>query len=263
MKRFGLSIFVAIIVSILFVHGINNRIVQSGARDWGAFCEDVELLTDTAKYTQADIIGCNINLWAGLSDQYSDIKDLKRITRQVIGSLDCLAGYRTRVVNRDDFCRVVVEGYTNKGIKVDVICQSFKGSVRERRQVEGTYLVVGFYGDGLCDDLREMIQWGYSGFSSFDVIPRASACITCAFDGIISPRDGEDIVDGILAKLGAKKVESVKEDGLLSLSGYTPSFNTYLPAGGNRININIALRYNQWRGKTFLWLGLPVICIPY
>lgn len=266
MKKIAMSIFIAIIVFLLLhTHGINNQAaVQNSTCGYGSFSRDVDLLMDTVDHMQADIVGCNINLWARLNDQFTDIEGLRQFIDVAVTGLGCLENsYDTQITNEKGFRQIAVKGNSEEGCRVDIVCQSLKYRDHNYRLLEETYLVVDIYGDEGCRGLEKVIRGGYSGFSHFGVDPKASACVIGAYDGELSHRDRTDIVDGVLEKLGGEKIEGIKDNGLLSITGYTPSINTCLPVEGGRININIALRYNQWQGKTYMWLGLPVICIPY
>lgn len=67
----------------------------------------------------------------------------------------------------------------------------------------------------------------------------------------------------IISMVRARKVEEMKDNGLISLSAYSPVISDHVQVNGKKVNLNIALRYNSLENRTYIWLGTPVITIEY
>ena len=50
---------------------------------------------------------------------------------------------------------------------------------------------------------------------------------------------------------------------MVSVTGYTPDLGDYLKAENLRINLNLAMRYDDYLGKTVIWAGTPLIAGQY
>ena len=73
----------------------------------------------------------------------------------------------------------------------------------------------------------------------------------------------EQIAGQIFRGLDGEMEEEIRDAGWISKTGYSDRIPCALQSGGKRINLNVALRYNDYEGRTYLWLGTPVISIPY
>lgn len=67
----------------------------------------------------------------------------------------------------------------------------------------------------------------------------------------------------ILDGAKAKKVNGMSEKNLISVSAYSPLIDNNIEIEGRKINMNLALRYNAFEDKTYIWLATPVITIEY
>ena len=59
--------------------------------------------------------------------------------------------------------------------------------------------------------------------------------------------------------LGGNQVQGVKDENMVSITGYLPELGEYLQAEDMRINLNLALRYDEVLGKTVVRAGTPLI----
>ncbi len=53
------------------------------------------------------------------------------------------------------------------------------------------------------------------------------------------------------------------EDDILSFSIFTPYIEEYIYTGSRKMNLNIAIRFNEYEDKTYIWIGTPIITIGY
>lgn len=88
-------------------------------------------------------------------------------------------------------------------------------------------------------------------------------CMTGSFDGTLDNGEVAAVCDKILKSTGADKVEGLQEKELVSVSAFSPSIGDYVRVNGKRINLNVAVRYNSYEGKTYIWLASPVITTEY
>ncbi len=88
-------------------------------------------------------------------------------------------------------------------------------------------------------------------------------CVTGSMEGTLDGREVDSICGRILESAGASKVEGLKDEGLVSISAFSPSIGSNVKVDGKRINLNVAVRYNSYEGKTYIWLASPVITTEY
>lgn len=74
----------------------------------------------------------------------------------------------------------------------------------------------------------------------------------------------DDILNKILYNMNAKVIEKVQEENFLSVSAYTKLLKeNYLESFGNKINLNIGIRYSENDEKTLIYIATPIIKLDY
>lgn len=69
----------------------------------------------------------------------------------------------------------------------------------------------------------------------------------------------ETLADTAARESGGQQVRSVKDESMVSITGYLPELGEYLQAENMRINLNLALRYDNNVEKTVIRAGTPLI----
>jgi hypothetical protein len=110
------------------------------------------------------------------------------------------------------------------------------------------------------EDTRKRIE---KVFRKYKIDKKVTSCITGNFDSKLSYNQMNDICRLVFKEAGAKKVEGITGNNLISVSAYSPAMSHYIKVRNNKINLNLALRYNSYEDKTYLWLATPVITTEY
>lgn len=61
----------------------------------------------------------------------------------------------------------------------------------------------------------------------------------------------------------AKKVDSITEDDIFTVYGYTKLEDSYLELNGNKVNIQIVMSYDEEQDKTYVKIGVPMVNTSY
>lgn len=64
-------------------------------------------------------------------------------------------------------------------------------------------------------------------------------------------------------KIKGEIVDKYMDGNLISYTAYTDNIDKKIFAGKDRINLNIALRYNEYDDQTLIWIGTPIITSGY
>jgi hypothetical protein len=86
-----------------------------------------------------------------------------------------------------------------------------------------------------------------------------SFCLTGHLDRELSPEEMEELSLIITRDIGGEQVQSISDGKMVSVTGYTPDLGDYLRAENLRINLNLAMRYDDYLDKTVIWAGTPLI----
>lgn len=98
---------------------------------------------------------------------------------------------------------------------------------------------------------------------NYGVEPEVNISITGCLEGNLPENEVEELCSRVFDSISADKVEGINEDGLISVSAFSPSINDTIRVNGRRVNVNLASRYNSYEGKTYIWLATPVITTEY
>lgn len=94
---------------------------------------------------------------------------------------------------------------------------------------------------------------------SYDVNLR----ITGSIDGNLQDDELETMYQMVFDEVEANRVEGIDDNGLISVSAFSPSIGNAVKVNGRSVNLNVATRYNSYEGKTYIWLATPVITTEY
>lgn len=86
-----------------------------------------------------------------------------------------------------------------------------------------------------------------------------SFCLTGHLDGELTPEEMEELSLLITREIGGEQLQSISDGKMISVTGYTPDLGDYLKAENLRINLNLAMRYDEYLDKTVIWAGTPLI----
>ncbi len=87
--------------------------------------------------------------------------------------------------------------------------------------------------------------------------------LTGSVDGKMEKAEIEDLYMRAFGSIGADSVEGIDDNGLVSVSAFSPSIGDAISVNGKKVNINMAARYNSYEDKTYIWLAAPVITTEY
>ena len=71
------------------------------------------------------------------------------------------------------------------------------------------------------------------------------------------------IPDQIFRAIHAKKVDTVKENGIYTVYGYTRLEDRYLVLNKKKVNIQVVMRYDQNADQTYIKIGVPIVNSSY
>lgn len=128
---------------------------------------------------------------------------------------------------------------------------------------EGSYVAVSLVDTSRSPDLQEERVILEKTLNAHGIKPKFNSCITGCFDGKKDSKALNEACARIFAEAGARKVEGIREGSLISVSAFSSAIRESVNDNGNKVNLNLAIRYNSYEDKTYLWLATPVITTEY
>lgn len=90
-----------------------------------------------------------------------------------------------------------------------------------------------------------------------------TTCVLGSFDGEFNEKTTENKILKAIHRINGIVVDEYKDYLLISYTAYTDLIDKNILAGNDKINLNIALRYNEYDNKTLIWIGTPLIASGY
>lgn len=191
-----------------------------------------------------------INSWAKCSFEkpaISILEDVAKGAGEFFGLEDNL---ELSYNDYGNICKVHLKGNDQKGLKYDIII------ARDKE----TYMTINIVNDRDFLDTEEIIGKVQDYFNSIGQDPQVSLTITGGFPGKLDTGQKKSIIEALIKKAKGRFIQTMEDDKLISVAGYSPILDTP-PIKG--INFQIASRYNGYRNITYLWIGTPIITIEY
>jgi len=247
-------LMIAIICSIILQYSIDI----SGEEEKTVAIEKVISIDDVFKASNSEWMQVNVNGWAMIN-----LSDVSMDNIQEIG-LDAARYFELKSYdvfkNENQFMKQVnINGLDFNGDVVNIIISSEVGSGDE----DETYIVVDIVSRDQARSSSHMLEKQRKFFEELGTVPFISTTITGTFFEEYDENQMESICRKVFEGVGGEIAQIMKEDGIISMAGYSPHMENAIRAGGDFINLQVAIRYSPYWGKTYIWVGNPVITTEY
>lgn len=212
--------------------------------------------------SKANIVSTEVYFWSTLdSRKFSSFDQLKELALDFFSELEVVYNneFSSNVVNNDLIQEVELNGKLSNNRIVNIKVRLDKSDVN----TGGRYISVDVVQDGSSLDLDKTRREVLSVFKRNKISPRVNSCITGNFEGKLDNGRLNDICKNVFREVGAKKVEGIRDVNLVSVSAYSPAIRNFIKVKGNKVNLNVAVRYNSYENRTYIWLATPVITTEY
>ncbi|MGI6284262.1 YwmB family TATA-box binding protein [Neomoorella humiferrea] len=217
------------------------------------------LLLDALQAGGARLDTVTLEAWAVVNGAFVDAGALHEMARQAAAALGVDGDKGTNFTAQDGegFHAVYWQGEVQPRTAMFFSLQSLSGSGGEGE----TYLLINVSGRPREGE-REIHAWlakMRAAFSPWQAEPRLTYTMTGFVPGRLASTERERRAEKILKTLEAQKVEGIEDGELLSVSAYTSRLPDFLEVAGRKVNVNVALRYHAVEGKTYIYLGCPLL----
>jgi len=216
------------------------------------------LLAVFDKYS-CDTVQGNINTIARLNKTINTQDDMQKEVERILFKL----GIKNKVqvdINEND---AKLEYMVTRSAKDSETIVKIESRKNENQEIKETYLSINTilyekiedigYVQTLLDNIYKGLELDYD--MNITVVGR--------YKGKIDKKQQSEYSDKILKSMKAKKVDSFETDNIYSVYGYTGYIKDFIIQGKNKVNVNIAMRYNDYEDKTYLYISTPIITADY
>lgn len=209
----------------------------------------------------AQIVNNEIYFWGRVGEQYNNINRLEVLANEFAGALGVVnnTDYSKKNITTDSTKKLELNGIThnNRIVSINAQLNLSRGKVSER------FISVNVTENISNSGLEEIRKSVISVFDKHKISPKVNSCITGSFKGKLNTGELNEISYRIFNGAEAKKVEGMRDANLISVSAYSPFIDNYITVNDKKVNLNLAVRYNSYEDKTYIWLATPLITTEY
>lgn len=216
-------------------------------------------ITDAFNCSGAKMLVNELYFFVRVPDNYKDLKSMADVCKEVYKELG-ITKISDRPLSTDSLIKSEMEGTTADGIKVLALASL----VRDSTGIKDRYITIDVTGDDNATvnavSLRGKIEEIFSGHN---LKANVNSCITGTYEGNLADSQLEGICKKILKDSNATKVNSSRDNNIISVSAFSPSIKDRLTIKGENVNLSLAIRYNKLENKTYIWVATPVVNTEY
>lgn len=240
MKKF---ILLLTVVSIIFTGIIITKNKKEGS----------QLMVEAFNQSSFQSVQSNINTYAVLKEPLQDFESMEsyfKVVNNKIGSND-----NSEIIRSEsDEMKSLKKIYMSKNAKFTITLETISNS---------TYLVSDIILYDYCENIMPIKEQLDTVFNDLSLKAKTNITMMGSYDGNMTYEDKKLTAFDIMKKINAIGQEDYITDKIYSVVGYTKRIDEYIYLDKQKININLALRYNEYENKTYLYLATPVITVEY
>lgn len=218
-----------------------------------------EFLSKAFAVTKADVEGYTVHNWSVVDKKYKTIDELKKMGTMMNRTLG-IQDAKESLEQQGDQNSYALRGTWKNGSKVQLVLNSMKF----QDHTPQTVLVLRVENETSdLSDYSQSIQVVRETALQVKAIPQISTCIKGLLADKMENGTSNALIKQVFQKVKAKEVEGVRTDLVTSVSGYSPLSKDYIVTNGQQMNLQVAVHYDSYQGKTRVLVGSPIVTIEY
>lgn len=209
--------------------------------------------------TSPDASSFELEMAADYGSNYLSEEDKKELVRYIANKIGLQVDDDITVKREDDNCEVYTQKIGKNAettIKVVTMGQKDASGNTENQQylfvrlklLKNLQSILGY---------RELLEKVFDGLKASDI--QTTMQLTSKYRGKLSLNERNAIADGIIEDLKGTVAYANRKEDLYTVYGYSGLLKEYITSGGTKINIHIAMNYDEAADTTNVYLGTPVI----
>lgn len=243
-KNKKIAIVSIIIFLLLFSFYYNTRSIEKSKMLFAVYNED-----------NCNVIQGNIITWANLDEYESDFDSMKGIVENVLSMLEIKGKIEVTKNENDDKLEYIAKRNA-RDVETYVKIESNK---KEKK----SYLTINIIIYDKVEAILYVQKSLESVYKRLGLKYKMNITLAGSYDKVYSRSDYETLAKNICKMMKAKKVNDFRSDKIYSIYGYTDHIKDYVMVNKKKVNINVALRYNEYEDKTYLYIATPIITTDY
>jgi len=150
----------------------------------------------------------------------------------------------------------------NKSIRMTVL-KEINDTEDDNEKNRHDLIFISFIDTSRRPDLQKNCDAVTDVLDKYKAEYQINVSLTGCIEKKLSDAELDNMFENVFRSARAEKVEGISDNGLVSVSAFSPAIAGGIRADGKRVNLNIAARYNSYENKTYIWLATPVIITEY
>ena len=185
---------------------------------------------------------------------YLTQEEKERLVENIASALGITSSYGLATVCEDEVNTTVLSKESvNGSVTIKAITQE--------PQTQYVYVNITVYNNIDCAvSYRELVE---GMFDAMGIQGNVNMNLVGSIEGTLNNIEKNELADGLLDRLGAKVVAENRDSDIFTIYAYSKGAGSYITIGGNKINMNIAIGYDEEQNRTKVYLASPVNSLDY
>ena len=155
----------------------------------------------------------------------------------------------------------VTENADSPAVTEPQVTGNTNGPAGTQPQAQYVYVNITVYNNIDCAvSYRELVE---GMFDAMGIQGNVNMNLVGSLEGALNSTEKNELVDGLLDRLGAKVVAENRDSDIFTIYAYSKGAGSYITIGGNKINMNIAIGYDEEQDRTKVYLASPINSLDY
>ena len=220
-----------------------------------------DILIEAFNSSKAKLVTSEVHFWSKIKVDGKDTLKVKLLMSDVLKTLGIkdAGALETSYVKNDRLEKTVVNCIAEDKSLVNINFDIYKKDGLEPQKTISISVTEDLESLRLKDKVKELKKV----LKKHKIKPKVNYCLVGSIEGKLDNSMLEEVAEDVFKKVCAKKVEGMRDKKVVSVSGYTPHMGNTIRVNGKKVNLNLAIRYNSYEDKTYLWFATPIITTEY
>ena len=185
---------------------------------------------------------------------YLTQEEKEKLVKNIASALGITSSYGLATVYEEEVNTTVLsKNSVNGSVTIKAITQE--------QQTQYVYVNITVYNNIDCAvSYRELVE---GMFDAMGIQGNVNMNLVGSLEGALNSTEKNELADGLLDRLGAKVVTENRDNDIFTIYAYSKGAGSYITIGGNKINMNIAIGYDEEQDRTKVYLASPINSLDY
>jgi len=133
-----------------------------------------------------------------------------------------------------------------------------------KRNAQESYIIVDILENKVYKSIVDIYKILENTLNKYTSQVDINTCISGEYTKKLQMNKYDDILEKILYNMNAEQIDRVEEENFVSITAYSKILHgNYLEYLGNKVNLNIGMRYSEGDEKTLIYIATPIIKLDY